>query len=329
MTQDWDQRLRKSYKLKAVRDRGRRVRLPKSGPMTVTGEGDRAIICLRRDTVVRNMQDDAAAFEGWSLALRRWCDAENVTLDWEDPGPELQPRNERHFQRFLYRVARFQSLFPEWFTVGAADAFRRSRVPASKRLFLNVPGDRRGIGKGGRPEHQRECSLLEDDDFKRHYNLGPTSMINRQFPVGLFSSEEPSEASALFPHKKAAIDLVCLDGTRLCLFELKADDNIPIGTLSELIFYTSFIRDAVAGRFRFPGGGQSLVRPDMIGKVTDITAVMLGDDYHPLLADARIIKMLNDAAALHWNGSAGAVVTFRADQIVSGKDEPLRIVARA
>jgi hypothetical protein len=56
MTQDWNERLKRCYKEKAVRGRNRGVRLPESGPMTVTGEGDRAIIFLRRDAVVLNMR---------------------------------------------------------------------------------------------------------------------------------------------------------------------------------------------------------------------------------------------------------------------------------
>jgi hypothetical protein len=177
------------------------------------------------------------------------------------------------------------------FRVGNSAALANSEALSSAMLYLNVAGDRRkdppsksGSDKKVDPEYELECRLLEGDDFNQYYKFGFGCIKDRQFPVGLFSAEKPSIASAIFPGGKGAIDLVCLDGPRFWLFELKAGDNIPIGTLTELIFYTSIIRDAVCGRFQFGKGvgDRSCVQPGMLGGVKDITGMMLGHDLHPL-----------------------------------------------
>ena len=137
----WSKRLNAAYNgREAVRNRD--VRLPASGPMTVSGEGRNVTITLRPDAVVRNMQENSAAFEGWSVALKRWCDVATVTLQWEPPSDaKFGQKHGRHYQRFLYRVARFQSLFPEWFVVGPSNPFSQSMVLEADKLFLNVAGD--------------------------------------------------------------------------------------------------------------------------------------------------------------------------------------------
>lgn len=335
MTQDWNQRLKSSY-ARIAREPSRPVRLPGiSSTMTVSGEGDQAIIFLKPEAIVRNMQDNAAAFEGWSLALKYWCGA-NVILDWIPPSDHSDPKREKkegkHYQRFLYRVEKFHSLFSDWFKIGNQQALASSKTQTAQRLYLNVAGDQRGDPSSKsepNPEYELECRLLRDDNFNRHYGFRFGCIKDRQFPVGLFSTEKPSNASAIFPGGKGAIDLICLDETRLWLFELKAKANIPIGTVTEVLFYTSVVRDTFIGRFHFAksAGSRSAIQPGMLDKVADIIGVMLGHDLHPLLGDAGLVKMLNAAAARYWNGRDGIPdVAFRAGQIES--DNPLQIVER-
>lgn len=331
MPQDWNQRLKAGYKTSSTEPH-RPVRLPADGPIRVTGEGDHVIVELRADAVHRNMQENTAAFEGWCLALRYWCNAERITLKWQPPVPPADPMSaltveQRHYQRFLYRVERFGSLF-DWFDVAMAQPFAHSRVVNRATLYLNVAGtSAKGLPSHGAtvskrfPEHELECRLLEEDEFDRHFGFGKGSIKDRQFPVGLFSEPKPTTDSAIFPGGKGAIDLVCLDDRHFWLFELKAEKNIPIGTIAELLFYVSVMRDAVLGKFKFDESRSSKeargkIKHAEIKHIKAITGVMLGHDLHPLLADSGLVQLLNDAVEARWNRDVGApAVSFRADKI--------------
>jgi len=297
--------------------------------MRVSGDGNFARIQLRSDAVVSNMQTSAAAFEGWSLALHRWCDAK-VQLNWEPPHSSASVNDEAHYQRFLYRVDRFASLFGgDWFQVGNPELLERSRViGAAGPLFLNAPGDKQSLQPKNKREALLEDRLLRDVIFDRHFGFTATGEKNRQVPVGLFSTPKPTRSPEcmIFPGGSAAIDLVCLDACRLWVFELKAGANIPVGTLSELLFYVSVMRDLLLKRFRIeqPIGERGGLRPDRLIDVNEVTGVMLGHDLAPLIADAAILRCLNAAISSRWNTKESAPCTsLRFAQIKA--DDPLEI----
>jgi len=333
VSQDWNHRLRAAYARSARTNRP--VRLPSDETIRITGEGDQAFIDMRPRAIVANMQENGSAFEGWSLALKYWCGAD-VTLRWEPPVPNSDPsvaaQSERHYQRFLYRVERFKSLF-NWFNIGPTDPFAGSRVLGGEAIYLNSAGaaakERSNPTTKSLPENELENRLLNDPDFDRHYGFSQERIKDRQFPVGLFSTSVAANTSMIFPGGKGAIDLVCLDYRHLWIFELKAKSNIPIGTITELLFYSSVIRDAVMAKFKFGEtvGNRARVKPEMLADVDTITAVMLGHDLHPLLSDPGLLKLLNQAVARHWNTVVRAPkLMFRVGQIM--QDVPLKICER-
>lgn len=336
MTDGWEARLKAAYKANApTAAQGRRVRLPgrqKDGrwPMRVCGDGNIARIELSSDAVVRNMQTSAAAFEGWSLALHRWCDAK-VQLHWEPPHITASATDEAHYQRFLYRVDRFASLFGgDWFEVGNLDLLGRSRViGAASPLFLNAPGNKQSSQPKDKREALLEDRLLRDTAFDQHFGFTAAGEKNRQVPVGLFSTPKPTRSPEcmIFPGGSAAIDLVCLDASRLWVFELKAGANIPVGTLSELLFYVSVMRDLLLQRFRIeqPIGERGGLRPNKLIGVKELIGVMLGHGLAPLIADAEILRRLNAAITSRWNTAESAPLTsLRFAQITAS--DPLEIV---
>src|ERR1035438_4858513 len=84
MQQNWKQCLNDAYNThaKACGKPRRRIKLP-SG-ISFVGDGKEVQLSLSANCVTANMQSNEAAFEGWSLALRRWCEVE-VVLQWTPP----------------------------------------------------------------------------------------------------------------------------------------------------------------------------------------------------------------------------------------------------
>lgn len=327
----WSQRLRDGYAT------NRNVRLPakeRKGPkgeiipglMRVFGDNDIAEIHLTAGAIQGNMQTNAAAFEGWALALKRWAGAKKVGLFW----PAVEPVKGKlppHYERFLYRARRFADLFPEWFWLDGDTSGSAAFGGAEKRI-LNVAGDRTHLadnhicerGKWA-DERQMECFLRQDRAFADHFGFRSGYRTDQQFPVGLFRTPLPDGNGRIFPGGKGAIDLVCADQDRFWLFELKAGTNIPVGTISELIFYASVVRDAALGHFQFApkrAAGNHVTGDDVV-TAKAIIAVMLGDMLHPLLHDADLLKMLNEAVEARWNAEAKVTVQFRAATIVDGQ----------
>jgi hypothetical protein len=331
MQHNWEQRLKSAYDADAMAcgKPPRSIRLPKG--ISFVGEDKEVQLSLSAKSVTANMQSNEAAFEGWCLALRRWCKVE-VVLQWTPPPPDAKASHLQHYERFLYRAARFQSLF-DWFRIESRHAVEigAARALEHRPLFLNVGGARgpeQESASEGDSESALEHRLLKGSDFAAHYGLAHGTR-DRQLPVGLFSEKRPSRESRIFPGGKGAIDLVCLDADTIWLFELKAADNIPIGIVTELFFYTSLIRDALhGGPFTFAKARpKARIQPEALSKVTHIEGVMLGHDVHPLL-DSVLISILNEAVETRWNAEPSrAHVHFRVDRIFEPEGGELKIVA--
>ena len=66
--------------------------------------------------------------------------------------------------------------------------------------------------------------------------------LYRQLPVGLFKGNKASARKAIFTGQKSVIDLLSCNGTELNVFELKYNNKM-MGILTELFFYSNFMRD--------------------------------------------------------------------------------------
>jgi hypothetical protein len=161
--------------------------------------------------------------------------------------------------------------------------------------------------------------LVECQNFAASFQL---EKLDRQFPVGLFHTKRPASDSRIFTGGKSAIDIVGVGDGALSLFELKVRKNNPAGILSELFFYANVMRDAIPGawvpnaRFQFPdhkSNQRAKVYPADVQACKRIEAILLGEDFHPLVGHRYIIESLNNAAKRFWNESPLAVpVLFRA-----------------
>lgn len=299
--------------------------------MQVFGYHDDAHIVLNAAAVTANMQTDAAAFEAWALVLHTLAGAKSVRLSWDCPESRESGDMGHHEERLAYRAHRFQELF-EWFTVDTdtsiSRALNKSGGPAP---VLNTAGDRSAFRERSRSrcsalgawtsEHEMECSLRYDPLVGEHFGLSGKARRDQQFPVGLFEADgddtTPRHGRRIFPGGKGAIDLMAMDGQHLSLFELKAKENSSVGALSELFFYTSVMRDARRGLFQFANGtwaGCDIAASDIM-KAERLSAVLLADKVHRLLARPEVWRVLNAAVAERWTD--GPRVDFRATQITA------------
>lgn len=327
---DWVQKVKAAY----TAHTGRRAPPFPTRGMIVSGNTDHATIMLAPVAVAGHMSTNASAFEGWSLALRRWGNAQTVTIDWPPLSRADVTGSERkhrlHYQRFLYRVDRFVSLFDDWFRVANAGLlFDSEIISGTGPFYLNRQGDtEHPLGKGS-PEDTLERSLLNDSTLlRRHLSISDAATPDRQIPVGLFSTPTPTEKSRIFPN--GYIDFACVDRTTLWVFELKAGSNNPVGTLSELLFYTSIMRDVVEKRFHIEGnaGARARIRPEMLAHIREINGVMMGHSLPPFVAESEVFRMLNDAVDARWNKTSnGTKVSFRADQITGDDPYTFQLIA--
>lgn len=266
--------------------------------------GEAIHIHMSEAAVRGNMQTDAAAFEGWALALHLWLKCPLIVLHWTRPERKAKGDLDRHYARFLYRAQRFAELFP-WFQIGSPDHLVECPVLRGDDLYLNVAGrDER------ESDNLKEEAKMERGLVRQHRSVLMEALrldaLDRQFPVGLYGTKELKDP--VFTGGTSAIDIVGIDDDRFTLIELKADTNIKVGAISELLFYAAMIRDAAAGRFCFGGkaGGTSRMRdvsPDHARSAKRVRAVLMAPRFHPLLEHPALFPALNEAAS----GQSGSV----------------------
>lgn len=278
-----------------LKGKHRNIRFPDPKHFRLSVSGKTARLSLTADAVVRNMQDDAAAFEGWLLALKAWRCIENAKLHWDAP----EKGNDGHYQRFLYRVTQFEKLFG-WFEVvpECRVLLGDSRVKGS--LFVNTAA---GTPKDNPDEKSKETMLekyLADSGWLSITFALDKDKVGRQFPVGLFENTV-SQETKIFTGGKSAIDLVGVEhkAKRVWVFELKAEGSHPsIGIVSELFFYVAFMRDAIMGIFKFKDSerrvGGRLHHRDL-EVIEEIRGCLLAPKFHPLLDDNLVVDLLNMA----------------------------------
>jgi hypothetical protein len=118
----------------------RHVKLPSEVGIRCTGNTACATLQLSAAAVNADMQDDAAAFEGWALVLMVWCGVQRIIIEWADP----ENANSGHYQRFLYRLRHFATLLgPEIVNVAAPERLTQCRVGDGSRATLNLAGPTR------------------------------------------------------------------------------------------------------------------------------------------------------------------------------------------
>lgn len=274
------------------------LKLPSQLGMEIVQE--RLIITLQGDATITNMQADGAAFEGWALVLKRWIpEIEKVSVKWTKPSTE-KALELQHYQRFLYRVKRFASVFP-WFVLnkGCSILLSDLEIDADHSFILNTPNAKRSRAYKTQKElytyseSELEEFILSNADvsakFMQSFNL---TLVDNQLPVGVFKDTK-SNATKVFTGGKSAIDIwgITTDGN-CCIFELKNSKNRKVGALTEMLFYSFVIQDIIQGVFEF----DALEYPGLqeITKAKKVTCYLLAPSTHPLI-DSGVFSLLNNA----------------------------------
>jgi hypothetical protein len=280
--------------------------------------------------VSENMQVDDAAFEGWALALQAWLGC-RVKLAWEPP----PNKDDKHYQRFLYRVIHLMPA-TSWFEVKdecrrllAASRVRdaiREETPAS--FIVNEPLTHRGTVplEERDDEKKHEISFFENDDDRAslisYSGLVGIPEIFRQIPVGLFSEKLGDGTPRIFPGGASMIDLAAIDeNNTVAIFELKfvkPGSSPKIGAISELLFYSHFIRDSQKGIFVYPAisdkAMKRLLDPERDKTSDRVNAYVLTNKLHPLLNNIKVFEALNEVFSplqefgfISYEGPAGSI----------------------
>lgn len=266
------------------------------------------LMTIRNDGVLKNMQTDASAFEGWILVLRNYG-YKKFVLKWSIPDSDCT--NNVHYQRFMYRVSKFNELF-EFFDIDPSreSAMNKLKIDFNNKennYILNVPtGLRTDVVEEKDKKNTNSENILEI----RFVNYNYKSLINaagllsekkmdRQLPVGLFKNKvEDEEKYRIFSGKSSAIDIwgIGKDEKTLNIFELKKEGNIKVGVISELFLYTMIMEDAIKGNFKFKKGSKGRLDPQK--KICEsgldrICSYILAPELHPLITQD-VLSPLND-----------------------------------
>ncbi|WP_019230565.1 hypothetical protein [Sedimentibacter sp. B4] len=243
------------------------------------------------------MQKDVSAFEGWALIFKanlgEYIDI--VTLNWNkyDEPTDKSKEEWRHFNRFLYRVDKFEKLYSDWFKAETQNNSWEKQVKNEgwSSLVLNKEGDRKLSEEEEKfsldNEHEIEEYFKKNDKLKielKKYGI-EIDEVKNQFPIGIFNGKV-EKSNYIFTGGKSAIDLYGMDekNKSFNIFELKGYNNIKIGILSELFFYSSIIRDAIDGNIEF-GEHKNIEN-------YKLNAFFLVQVLHPLITE-NVIKLLN------------------------------------
>jgi hypothetical protein len=260
-------------------------------------ENNCVITLTMQDGMTKNMQEDSAAFEGWALCLKACLDKEArkyyMKLKWKKPDKLKNP----HYQRFLYRVDRFNSIFgggDGWFSIDDENKEFKAdlQIADNNAYYLNSPSttdEKRRNDETKNIESRLENEILHQQDNLNDLKEYCPATLHRQLPVGLFR-DELKEPNAIFPSKHSAIDLWGTNGADLYVLELKAKGNCKVGVLSELFFYAMVLRDEQEGIFSREPKFDEI---KSIRNTKQIKAFILAPGLHPFITK-EVFVLLNE-----------------------------------
>lgn len=280
-----------------------------------------------------NMQEDRAAFEAWSLALRMHCGVGQIQLSLSPDAP----LEGVHPNRLKYRLKVFRELFPHFISVEPQSAWLSAPLTEDGELKINKSYPRKAApavepwtamqAAKKNSEAWLENGLEVSASFRRAFNV---TTVMRQWPIGVFRGAV-KRVHELLPRHKSAIDLIAIgDGDApLFLFELKKADNRKAGIVGELLFYTAVMRDVLRGAIKYEderAARNCALSPAEILERRQIASVFITDgNHHPLVEHGAIVAALNQAAATAWTEIPATFQTAKIKNVPTKAGEDFEI----
>ena len=215
-------------------------------------DGDTALIEMNKTCTTGNMQENNSAFEAWALFLKSEGYNEIILSD-NDTGEAKKSNTARlHYNRFLYRIMRFQEAF-DWFTTSPelgkkVDTFRREVI---MRDDLCV-GAHTSRSTSDSTDLEAKVERILIRDAKRSFtnellHVNVDRYFN-QLPISLFSDNDATDKTKILPSDGSKVDLWGLEGSIINIVELKVDTNSDLGVISQLFFYACFLQEMYCQR---------------------------------------------------------------------------------
>jgi hypothetical protein len=290
-----------------------RVIIPED--LEISKENNTITIKYSQKHVTSNMQTDKVCFEGWAL-LFHTTEKLAIEVDWDEPifsekrEKKGQAAEYGHYQRFLYRLKKFDQQFP-WFKVSKPNLVNSQFFYSSDPTIINLGDpkkrkdkrDQKTKGKrtGEYTEDELESLLTFDNqisnDLKNNLNL---KEITNQFPVGVFKGTV-SKTSRVFTGGKSAIDIIGISKeNKASVIELKrgGGKNKKLGIISELFFYSNIINDIQNNEIQLESEPEGFYQN--LFKTKGVNGVMLAPEFHPCIEKNEIIDLLNQNSEIDY-----------------------------
>jgi len=249
-------------------------------------------LLMSKNCVVENMQENNAAFEGWSITIFRWLredpGIEKVSLSWSEP----DDINNKHYQRFLYRAKNFNDMY-SWFEIENHQYLDKLKLKfdSKNNYYINV-ADKRDLKKIKNKlddENSVESLLAARGINTINGEILKKENINYQLPVGVFAQKNVKDDNRIFPGGSSAIDLFGVESDITYIFELKFNSKM-VGIITQIYFYSMIIKDVQKNKLKPAEKNDHL---DKIIKTDKLSAYMIADEYHPLI-DNEVIELMNE-----------------------------------
>lgn len=257
-----------------------------------------------------NMQTNANAFEAWAVALYIALNENGIIiLDVDGEFTPMEYEKNGHWGRFLYRALRFSEQY-EWLIL--SDKIEVQVNKFKEYLDSNIFTNNLAEGEAGvKEEHNNEnvveSIFAENEAVQKKFDFFAENKVYRQLPVGLFRCEgetyKYSKDRMTFTGGKSAIDLWTWNGDEFRVIELKTK-NVMMGIITEIFFYANYMYDFLIrkdGKFILHEPSSILEKDrgysDIYNHREDfkkICGIMLADEYHRILKDDRVLRVLNE-----------------------------------
>ncbi|MBR4487567.1 MAG: hypothetical protein IKO89_03285 [Bacteroidales bacterium] len=281
--------------LKLLQAKNKNLQLPSGMGFSI--EDKTLTITMKEKGMIANMQTDASAFEGWAICLKAWLPEyiSEVKIEGERPSVKEKSKEERHYNRFLYRLNKFIEIYHSW--ASTTDDFNqeiKKIFNVKTDLYINVPRQDASTGA-------THCEAQLERAFRKK-NEGSYCALNHQLPVRIFSNKETKETNAITPG--GFIDIWGIKDDCLKIFELKLPVNKEIGIISELMFYVNVMTDVINGKIKIPFSSEDksyrsfgqLFKFQKNKKCKKIEGVFLADNFHTMIENKKeeVLQIIND-----------------------------------